>query len=162
MTPVIDITIDHEAWCVIDDIEGLVERAVAAALAESRPGLPAETELSVVLCDDAFIQGLNAQWRGRNTSTNVLSFPVDTGAKGPALGDIVIAFETSAREAEEEHRTLSDHLSHLVVHGTLHLLGFDHEDDQDAEAMEGLESRTLESLGIASPYESAAEPGVRA
>ena len=108
-----------------------------------------------MLCDDAFIRTLNRDWRDKDKATNVLSFPADPSARHVTLGDIVVAYETSAAEAAHEDRPLGDHLAHLVVHGTLHLLGYDHETDRDADAMERLESRALRRLDIASPYEDA-------
>ncbi len=116
-----------------------------------------DAELSVLLCDDEAIARLNAQWRGQHKPTNVLSFPAPPlqGAvrdeKIP-LGDIAIAYETLAREAEENGKTLSAHLSHLVVHGFLHLLGYDHHMDDDAERMERLERDILARIGVADPY----------
>jgi probable rRNA maturation factor len=113
--------------------------------------------LSVLLCDDETIARLNGQWRGQQKPTNVLSFPAPPlpGA-GPveriSLGDIAIAYETLAREAEENHATVSNHLSHLVVHGFLHLLGYDHHMDDEAERMERLERDILARMGISDPY----------
>ena len=116
-------------------------------------------EVSLVLTDDARQQALNRDWRGRDRPTNVLSFP--DGAPlpngGRLLGDVVLALETCRREAREQGKDLADHAAHLVVHGVLHLLGHDHEDAEEAEAMEGLEVRLLASMGIGNPY---AETGV--
>ena len=116
-------------------------------------------EVAVLLCDDATITALNAQWRGREERTNVLSFPAlpTAGALAPGmsavhLGDIAIACETVTREADEQGRTVSAHLAHLAVHGFLHLLGYDHQTDGEAERMEGLEREILASLGISDPY----------
>ena len=152
----IDITIEHDAWASLGDLDSLVARAVTAAVAESGRIVAAGAELSVVLCDDAFIQVLNRDWRDKDKPTNVLSFPADPSARAVTLGDIVVAYETSAHEATAEGKTLRDHFSHLIVHGVLHLLGYDHETDPEAEAMEALEVRALTTLGIASPYEDAA------
>jgi len=107
----------------------------------------------VRLTDDADIRTLNRTWRDRDAATNVLAFamseaPVSAGI----LGDVVVAFGTCAREARDQEKSLADHLSHLVVHGTLHLLGFDHQEDDAAEAMEGLERAVLAGLGVADPY----------
>ena len=153
MSPAIDISVEEPAWSAAGDVDSLARAAVDAALAESGDDLPDEAELSIVLCNDAFIADLNEKWRGLAKPTNVLSFPVDMDS--PALGDIVIAYETVAREALDDGKTLRDHLSHMIVHGFFHLLGFDHETDEEAEEMEALEARALAALGIASPFEHA-------
>lgn len=135
----------------------LCRRAANAAFATA--ALPVAAEVSIVLADDDFIRTLNREFRGRDRATNVLSFPaLDSESTGlmpeqPALlGDIVVAYETMAAEAEAEGRDLADHLSHLIVHGMLHLLGHDHETDEQASAMESLEVQVLARLGIANPY----------
>ncbi|HEU5047604.1 MAG TPA: rRNA maturation RNase YbeY [Rickettsiales bacterium] len=107
--------------------------------------------LSVVLADDAFVQGLNHQYRGKDKPTNVLSFP----GEGEELGDIVLAFETLKREAKEQKKSFRAHCAHLVVHGVLHLLGHDHENDKDAARMEAQEIAMLAKLGFSNPYEVA-------
>ena len=146
--PEIDVSIASPLWEGIDG-EAIVRRAVAAA-ATPETG---DSELSVVLTDDAAIRTLNAQWRHKDEPTNVLSFPAGAAAPGPRLlGDIVIAYETTAREAAQEHKPLADHLSHLAVHGFLHLLGYDHESDADATVMEQLERDILARLGVPDPY----------
>ncbi len=149
MTLAIDIAIEHDDWAALGDLQVLADRAIAAAIQASGVSVPTEVELSVVLCDDDFIRGLNARWRGLDKATNVLSFPSDMPRM---LGDIVVAYETSAREAVDEGRSLSDHLAHLLIHGCFHLVGFDHDVDADADTMESLEARALAMLGIASPY----------
>jgi probable rRNA maturation factor len=121
-------------------------------------------EVSVVLADDAFLRRLNRDYRGRDETTNVLSFPAADDAiealTGPLLlGDIVLAYETVSGEAAARGLALADHLSHLVVHGALHLLGYDHESLAEASAMEGLERRVLAGLGIADPYGAEPAPG---
>ena len=116
-------------------------------------------ELSIVLADDATVQGLNRDWRGKDAPTNVLSFasmddedaPVVEGAP-LLLGDVILAYETCAAEAQDQGKNLADHFSHLVVHGVLHLLGYDHEDEDQAAEMESLETVLLASLGIDDPY----------
>ena len=112
----------------------------------------------MLFTDDAAISEINAEWRGKAKPTNVLSFPTPEDMPVPegeprALGDIVLAHGVISREAAEQGKTLHDHTAHLIVHGTLHLLGFDHESDADAEEMEALETRILKGLGISDPYE---------
>jgi probable rRNA maturation factor len=165
------ITIDIAEPCVewrktVRGCRAICEAAARAALAAAAPGLtasPAGIELSIVLGDDAMLRELNVQWRGRDAATNVLSFPAQDGviatpqAGAPLpLGDVVLAFRTVAGEAAVQGKTLADHLAHLVVHGVLHLLGFDHEKPAEAERMEGLETVVLAGLGVADPYHAAA------
>ena len=148
--PTIDVVIEADAWAAYRDAEDIVRKAIEAAAAfENRPG-----EVAVMLTDDATIQQLNAQWRDMEKPTNVLSFPASdvSAALDHHLGDIAIACETVAREAEAENKAFSDHLAHLAIHGYLHLIGFDHETDNEACRMERLETRILSSLGIADPY----------
>lgn len=102
-----------------------------------------------MLADDAALRALNARWRQQDKPTNVLSFPAGDSV---LLGDVVLAFETVRREASEQGKSLADHMSHLVVHGVLHLLGHDHERPRDADVMESLERQVLAGLGIADPY----------
>ena len=147
--PVIDVVVDADAWAVYRDAEDIVRKAIEAAAFENRPG-----EVAVMLTDDATIQQLNAQWRGMDKPTNVLSFPASDmmAAQDGHLGDIAIACETVAREAGADNKAFSDHLAHLAIHGYLHLIGFDHETDDEACRMESLETRILSSLAIADPY----------
>lgn len=133
----------------------LLQDGIIAAIAQAgKPG----GEVSLVLADDEQVRALNRQFRGIDAPTNVLSFPepedgTDIGADGAAfLGDIVLAFETIAREAGDAGKPLAEHACHLAVHGTLHLLGHDHHTDDDAVIMEALEVATLARLGIADPY----------
>lgn len=137
----------------------LARRAVRAALAAAPQRR--EVELSVVLADDRAVRRLNRDWRGQDKPTNVLSFPAQTGTRGgprlpagvPApLGDVVVACGVTVAEAAAQQKSLGAHLTHLVVHGVLHLLGHDHEADAEAERMEALEVRILRGLGIANPY----------
>lgn len=150
--PVIDIAIEAGRWKVGDD-EAIVTRAIETAAAMSTHEVGG-AELSVVLTDDASIRAINAQWRHKNEPTNVLSFPAPPAMPGAPrlLGDIVIAHETTAREAEAEGKPFGDHLGHLAIHGFLHLLGYDHESDADAEVMERLEREILAKLGVPDPY----------
>lgn len=165
----LDIALDaDEDWDSSTDWAGLAEAAARAAIAESAyPQLAAAArpvELSIVLTSDEQVRALNAEWRGKDRPTNVLSFPqaepdeLDAAADGPELmlGDIVLALGTCAREAQEKAIPLADHAAHLVVHGTLHLLGYDHGEDAAAEDMEAREVRALARLGLADPYEAAA------
>lgn len=137
------------------------EQARRAALtAYAMAGGAEEAELCIVLADDHFVQDLNKTYRGKDKPTNVLSFPARSipVAAGPEpmgfrlLGDIVLARETLEREAAEQGKRIEDHVAHLVVHGVLHLLGQDHEEDKEAEIMEGLERKILQSMGIDDPY----------
>jgi len=153
--PTADVLIAADCWQAQLDAEEVVQRAIAAAT--SFVELPAnETEVAVMLTDDARIRELNKEWRGQDKPTNVLSFPAAPPpgvASAPLmLGDIAIAFETTRSEAETEGKPFQNHLSHLAIHGFLHLLGYDHLDDDEAEEMEALEREILASLGIADPY----------
>ena len=152
--PQVEITPESDLWHAIADIETIIGRAVTAAVTESGATLHPAAELSVVLSDDAHVRALNRDWRQIDKATNVLSFPAVQGAlsSAPLLGDIVLAYETLEREAQAEGKPLDHHLAHLVVHGTLHLFGFDHETDDEAEDMEALERQALQRLGIPDPY----------
>lgn len=123
---------------------------------EEQPFPPHPVEVSLVFTDDAAIRGINAEWRGQDKPTNVLSFPAfplePGGMPGPMLGDIVIARETLEREAAELGKPFDEHMTHLMVHGFLHLFGYDHMDPEEAEEMEGLETRILAELGLSDPY----------
>ncbi|WP_339932676.1 rRNA maturation RNase YbeY [uncultured Brevundimonas sp.] len=142
---------DADGWSAVGpDLPGVVERAAMAALGR------VAGEVVVLLTDDSGVQDLNARFRGKDVPTNVLSFPAAEGA-GELLGDIALAAGVCRAEAEAQGKTLADHLSHLVVHGVLHLLGRDHEDDVEAEAMEAEERTILASLGVADPYRSDAQ-----
>jgi probable rRNA maturation factor len=151
-----DLTVEAGEWPDEATLTGLVERVIAAAFAELGPSRPGESELGVIFTDDARIRELNAGWRGRDSATNVLSFPAfpetKSGPLPPLLGDIVLAAETVASEAALEGKPIENHISHLVVHGLLHLIGYDHEIDAEAEEMEALERRILARLAIPDPY----------
>ncbi len=161
MPPELDVVIADPRWEAAG-IEALAERAADTTLAQL--GLAAgDFEICVLACDDSRIAALNAQFRGRATPTNVLSWPsAERGAARDgdapaapapgALGDIAIAHETCAREAAAAGKPLADHATHLLVHGILHLMGYDHERDRDAALMEAREARILARLGVADPY----------
>ena len=150
----IDIAVEAGNWPDEASLTRLVDRAVKAAFAET--GLAGRSELSLVFSDDAHIQVLNAGWRGKDKPTNVLSFPAFPFAQGgplpPMLGDIVLAAETVAHEAALEDKPVENHITHLVIHGLLHLLGYDHETEAEAEAMEAVERAALARLAIPDPY----------
>jgi probable rRNA maturation factor len=132
----------------------IAKRAIAAAAASPLAGVPADAEVSLLFTNDARIRLLNRRFRHKDRATNVLSFPAARQASrfGPFLGDIVLAHETILDEAINQGLTLEDHLTHLIVHGFLHLLGFDHETDKDAGVMERLETAILVGIGVADPY----------
>lgn len=166
------VTIDRTAWqAVVADPEQLCRAAVAATLRRAAPAAwLAAAEVSVLLCDDAAMRRLNASYRQQDRATNVLSFPTleldpDQAPSAPPraqpvlLGDLVLAAETVRREAAAQRKPPHDHLSHLIVHGCLHLLGHDHQDDAGARRMERLERLVLAELGVADPY---AEPAALA
>lgn len=148
-----DVEVEAEAWTeALPDAEDLAAAAVQAATAVSERSTDM-TNLTVLLADDAAVADLNARFRGKDGPTNVLSFPSPANPDGH-LGDMALAYETCAREADSQGKTLKAHLSHLVAHGTLHLLGYDHMDDAEAEAMERLERRAMARLGLPDPYAS--------
>ena len=135
----------------------VLEAAAAFLTTEEKQPLPKNPpELSLVFTDDASMRAINAEWRNQDKPTNVLSFPafpVTPGAMpGPMLGDIIVARETLEREAIELDKSFDAHLTHLLVHGFLHLFGYDHMDDDEAERMESLETRILARLGLSDPY----------
>ncbi len=163
--PTIELTVEDDRWRPLD-LLALSRRAIAVALAEL--SLESPCEVSILATDDARIAELNGEFRGRPAPTNVLSWPAQDlasrragGRPAPpradftgevALGDIAISFDTCAREARAAGKPMVDHVTHLVVHGFLHLLGYDHVRDPDATLMEDLEVRILGRLGIADPY----------
>ena len=161
MTEII-VDIADQAWLAeVADAEALCARVAAITLgaAASLADLPAERlEVSLLLTDDAQVRELNRDYREQDKPTNVLSFAaLDADSPIPPdgpilLGDVIIARETCLREAAEEDKKLSHHLSHLVVHGVLHLLGYDHMEDDEAEEMESLERSILAGLGVPDPY----------
>ena len=163
----LDIAIDSDAeWDSSNDWATLARSAAIAAIAESAfPQLgsgPRSVELSVRLTSDAEVHALNSEWRGKDKPTNVLSFPMaepeELGGSedaGPELmlGDVILARGVCVAEAADKGISLENHAAHLMVHGTLHLLGYDHMDDDSAADMEARETRALARLGIADPYE---------
>lgn len=156
----VDILVEDARWDRVPDAPALAERAAQAALAACGDAFARAAEMSVTLTDDARIRVLNRQWREKDKATNVLSFPaaeVPEDVTPEPLGDVIVALETVLAEAQAEDKRPQDHLVHLVVHGTLHLLGFDHEDDAEAEEMEEMERGILEGLGISDPYALPAE-----
>lgn len=153
MTIDIDILISSDDWDSVDDLDPLTRRCIAACVDESGVRLMDGCELSVTFCDDAGIRSLNAQWRGKDAATNVLSFPTPGAVVNkPLLGDIVIAYETVAQEAKEQEKTLHAHVTHMIMHGFLHLIGYDHESAAEAEEMETLERQIALTLGLRDPY----------
>lgn len=157
----IQASVESDGWPEEDVLSPMVSRileraAEYLAVEEGQPFQPHPVELSLVFTDDAAIRTINAEWRGIDKPTNVLSFPaypVEPGDEpGPMLGDIVIARETVLREAADLGKSMDDHLTHLLVHGFLHLFGYDHLDEDEAEEMESLETRILATLGLSDPY----------
>ena len=153
----IDIDVEDERWGRIPKLEDLTQRAATAAF--DAAGFDGSGHVVTILfTDDDAIKTLNAEWRGKSLPTNVLSFPapedlpIPPGEDRP-LGDIVLASGVVAREASQQGKSLPDHVAHLIVHGILHLLGHDHEDDDEADRMERLETEILKGLGISDPYE---------
>ena len=145
------VEVEDAAWtAALPDVAAVAERAATAALGT------VEGDVVVLLTDDAAVQDLNARFRDRDRPTNVLSFPAAASA-APHLGDLVLAYGVCASEAEAQGKTLADHLSHLTVHGVLHLLGRDHEAEAEAEEMEAEERSILATLGVADPYRADAQ-----
>ena len=163
MSQKLDIQLGIEAggWpdedTLSDFASRVLEKAAAHLATEVKQPFPKQPiEISLVFTDDADIRGINAEWRGQDKPTNVLSFPafplVPGGKPGPMLGDIILAEETLRREALDLGKSFDDHLTHLLVHGFLHLFGYDHMTDEEAAVMEGLEIRILAELGLENPY----------
>ena len=161
-TSLIDVLVQSPRWKKQPRAAAIVRKAIQAAAKATSTRLP---ELAIVLTDDSAIQALNRDWRGFDKPTNVLSFPAPkrrAGSRqggssvgnslGNSLGDVIIAFQTVAREAAGEGKLFKHHLAHLAVHGFLHLLGYDHETDREARTMERLEVKILAGLGVPDPY----------
>ena len=173
----VEIEVEAEAWRALPELESLVREAASLALSHreaggvpAKPGSGAlavapstaprslspadaveDASFAILLTDDAAVRELNRQWRGKDQPTNVLSFPAAETA-APWLGDVALAWETCAREAAEQNKAPAHHVTHLVVHGVLHLLGWDHQTDAEAESMEALERDILARLGVPDPY----------
>lgn len=164
----LDIRIDCAAWSDRLEVAALTERAATAAL-EVAGVDPTQIEISLLFADDDALAGLNSRFRGKENATNVLSWPAVSFPKpaeandlAPApffLGDVALAFETVRNEAETAAKPLEEHLAHLIVHGVLHLLGYDHQDEGEAATMESREITALRRLGYGSPYEDSSEDG---
>lgn len=155
MEPLIDIEIEDDGWLdVLPDAQDVVETGVAAALAAVE--IDGQADVVVLLCNDAEMRELNREYRKKDKATNVLSFPAPKAmrVKGVLehLGDMALGLETCVREAQDQKKTLKNHVMHLSVHGTLHLLGYDHMTDEEAEEMESLERDILAGLGVPDPY----------
>lgn len=157
----IQVSVEDDGWGDEESLQDVGSRVLGAAAdflarEEGQPFPEEPPEVSLVFTDDASIREINAEWRQQDKPTNVLSFPafpVMPGQKpGPMLGDIVIARETVEREAVDLGKSFEEHLTHLLVHGFLHLLGYDHMETEEAEEMEALETRILASLGLSDPY----------
>jgi probable rRNA maturation factor len=150
----LNIVIENESWKTLRGLKTLTQSAVDAAL----PATARAKEITVLFADDETLKTLNLDWRGKKKPTNVLSFPAAQDLKRPRgtpkpLGDIALSYETVAREAEIFGLSLKAHTTHLIVHGVLHLLGYDHISDGEASVMEAKEIRILKKLGIADPYQ---------
>ncbi|KKB07926.1 rRNA maturation RNase YbeY [Devosia chinhatensis] len=153
-SPPLEIAVIRNAEGWPDHFDALAEKAILAALAGAGARVRGAAEISVLLTDDAEQRELNAQWRGKDSATNVLSFP-QIKPFDPVfglLGDISLARETLEREAADLGKSLDDHFTHLMVHGFLHILGYDHIEEDEALQMEGLETQILAGLGIDDPY----------
>jgi probable rRNA maturation factor len=150
----IEVEIEDDAWTsALPDAAAVSERAGQAVLDAIAPTDDQEPEVAVLLTSDEVVAELNQRFRGKAGPTNVLSFPASANPENH-LGDVALAHGVCAREAADQGKSLEQHLAHLVVHGVLHLLGYDHETDHEAEAMEALERSILESLGVPDPYAS--------
>ena len=167
----VEAVVEDQRWSALGDLDALARRAAEAAMSvaardaatEVAAGAPTErAEIAVLFADDDALRHLNRTWRGKDQPTNVLSFPAAVPGGAPAdsggrhLGDVALGYETVLREAEADGKSLADHVTHLIVHGTLHLLGQDHEAEAEAEIMEALERQALARLGVQDPYRDGA------
>lgn len=158
--PMIDVMVEAGGWTDESVLRERVSATLAAAIAGAMPHLTPAAEISFVFTDDAHIRELNRRYRQADAATNVLSFPapqMTPGAFGPVLGDLVFAYETIAGEAAAGKLDFDHHLAHLIVHGFLHLLSYNHQTESEAAAMEHLETAILGRLGIADPYAATAD-----
>ncbi len=146
----LDFVVASDRWSEEPDSERVIARAIKAAAAAI--GLERGLDLCLMLADDEEMRILNNRWRGQNKPTNVLSFPAPPAQGASRLGDIAIGFETVAREAREQGKPFADHLAHLAVHGFLHLSGYDHQSEAEAQRMEALERDILAQLAVPDPY----------
>ena len=159
-TPNIDVSVQDPEWENISDIEQLIKTVVTTTLGHvimPREVEDRDLEISIVLANDDLVHVLNREYRDNNKPTNVLTFANLDGDDIPTegvlnLGDVILSFQTIEREAQEQGKFPLDHIKHLTVHGVLHLLGYDHQNDDEANDMETLEIRVLEQLGVQNPY----------
>ena len=154
----VDVVEDGGNWSGLSNAQSLIEQA-AAAVAEELRGSAGSGTVAVALSSDASVEVLNGQFRGKPKPTNVLSFPAGEGVPEGFIGDVILAAETVRREANEQGVPFAHHVQHLVVHGILHLLGYDHISAADAERMEAIEISILSKLGVSNPYTGALETG---
>lgn len=164
MTPALvdfAFSVEDEGWGDDARLEALIARVLAAASAdlqarEHQPFPDEPPEVSLVFADDAMVKSVNAEWRGQDKPTNVLSFPAfpirPGDMPGPLLGDIILARQTIERESIDLEKPVEEHLMHLITHGFLHLFGYDHMEKAEAEKMESVETRILAVLGLSDPY----------
>lgn len=153
--PELDIGLEAGAWADLDHMLALSREAVAATCRVGELSMVPGSEAGILLTDDNHIRMLNCEHRNQDKPTNVLSFPIcdpDMPVMGPLLGDIVVAFETIENEAKAAKKPMDEHFSHLIVHGFLHLFGYDHQIEEDADAMEALETAVMSDLGYSDPY----------
>ena len=155
MSVVCDILFEDSRWGERVDAEKLVHEVVAKVIEVTRRDVHPDAEASFIFANDERIKSLNAQWRNKDAPTNVLSFPTSVGSelhKAPLLGDVILAYETIERESIDEEKPFAHHAAHMMVHGFLHLVGFDHQNDTEAAAMELIESEVLLKLGLPDPW----------
>lgn len=156
MSLTLHVDVEQEGWRLMGDVDAIARTAIEAALA-TEPPQAKQFEIGVRFAGDDAVQALNRDYRGKDKATNILSFPIEDAPSHPEapllLGDLALALETTQREALEKGISLAAHATHLLVHGTLHLLGHDHIEDEDADRMERLEVEILGGLGVPDPYQ---------